>query len=234
MTTTKENSRYSIISASVVIVSENFSPATFTPNLLADNEIVGKDWKVAGGASGLEAAGYIYENGIQFRMNKTNLTILQQFVDEPREVKDRYLVQDLADKYLERFPYAPYKELGLNCLIYADFEEKDSNQWIISQFASHLSNLPIVSIVPKLILTVNETIVCNMTLEPALYVTKTRSVTDNSVSEVLDKQLIVLGADINVHHQGPLDAEAQRKAIGEWPERQRFVLDSLKTIIGEL
>ncbi len=229
----QKHPRYSLISTSVVIVSESFSPATFTPNLLAENGIVPEDWKVAGGESGLEAAGYIYDNGTRWRMNKNRLNIIQEFVDKPEEVMDSYLVHDLADAYLARFPHAPYKELGLNCIIYFDFQGKDSNQWIISQFAPHLSDLPLISVVPKFILSAGEAVVCNMTLEPAVYVTRRRDVGENKVSEVIENKLVVLGADINIHHQGPLDAEAQREAISRWPERQRFVLNSLKEIIGD-
>ncbi len=216
---TSEKSPYRLLWASVVI-SGNYSPATFTPNFLLDNGVIDSSWKAVGGTSGLEAAFYGFENEIRWGVNKESMNVTQEF-SSTREVKGSFLVHDVAIKYLEKFSLNTYGNMGLNCLINIDVT--DPKEWIIEKFSSHISGMDLLGMEANLIYPSGfPHIYRGIELKPAIQITREGN---------KETERPVLSAECNVHHGRLPHIQSYQDAIRDWEKHQSAILGSLKNLI---
>ena len=221
---TTDDQIYRLLWVSIVITSDSYSPAIFTPNLLLDSGVIDKDWKAITGASTGEAAAYAFNasgSEIQWGMNKQSMTIQQNFpmTEKP---EGSFLVHDAAIKYLEKHSQYTYGALGLNCLININLPN-DPKDWMLEKFSSHIPDMDLLGIETNLIYpSGSPDIYRGIELKPAIQVTRE----DNKKTEKP-----VLSAECNVHHPGFPDTQSYQDAIGEWEKHQSSILESLNKLI---
>ena len=219
----RKDPTYRLMWVSVVISSNNYSPAIFTPNLLLDSEVIDNTWKAVAGASGPEAAVYAFENEIRWGMNKESMTITQEFPSSEQPIEGSFLVHDVAIRYLEKFSQYTYGVMGLNCLINIDFSQ-DPKDWMKEKFSSHIPGINLLGIETNLIFPSDvPNIYRGIELKPAVQVTR-----ENGKEDI---EKAVLSAECNVHHAGLSDAQSFQKAIRGWEKHQSSILASLERLI---
>ena len=220
-----DNFSYNFIWESVVITSNGgYSPIRCDINSLYDYGIIPEDWVAVGASSGMETSRCAYMNGVKWAINGNALNITHEFSLPKAFGEEESPIYQVAGKFLEKFPRTPYKELGLNFLINVEFQDQGTPiKWIMEKFAPSLSTPHLFGIVPKLFFLIDPTkVFVSMELEPSECLIKRGDVTERR---------FVIAAEVNVHHNGPLDVDSLKGSIENWKSRQEFVLSTLNTIM---
>ncbi len=197
-------------SVSVVVTAEFHNPSILNPDFLVSRGIVPADWSVAETLTTPAVSVVKYTNGIAWTVDQSRLTVTENCGPAFR---DHYESHDLVTTYLDRLPHVPYRGLGLNCQ--ASTLQHDPRRWLVERFAvDWLRNDPRVrGLKPALALNAEDA-ECNITF--------TEATRDDSPC---------VAAECNLHHAGPLDVDGLRAAIARWPERQRFIVSSLRRLL---
>ncbi len=206
-------------SVSVVVTAEFHNPSILNPDFLKSQRIVPTDWEPKLAITTPQFSNIRFHNGIEWTVDQTKLTVVEACESQFR---DSYLAYDLVVSYVDRLPHVPYRSLGLNCVV--AIRTDDPQQWLTKQYLRDgiwLHGEPAVrSMVPKFTLDVGAGVVCLLSL-------------DGGNSNLGNEQPVpAVIATCNVHHEGPLDANALRHAIGFWPRRQEFVIAALEQLLG--
>ena len=205
-----ENPRVSLHSVSVVVTAQFHNPSILNPDFLASREIVPADWKVAETLTTPPVSVVKYENGVEWSVDQSRLTVAEQ---SGPEFGDSYRVHPLVIAYLRKLPHVPYRSLGLNCQV--SKSQANPQQWLIERFgAKWLSDEPaVLGMTPKFALDAGDA-VCQIGIDDA---------------PASGERLAL---ECNMHHQGPLDMNGLCAAIESWPERQTFILSALDMLLG--
>ena len=216
MAATKEN-LYRLHSVSVVVTAKFHNPSVLNRDFLVSKRIVPEDWEVTEGFTTPGLSVLSYNNGIQWTLDQSKLTVTESC---DSSFRDEYRVYSLVAAYLEVLPDVPYRSLGLNYSI--SKKQENPERWLTQRFlksGNWLRGQPnILRMVPNFTLDADEA-VCNISFS-AGQVPSPQSEPHNAV--------IVNG---NMHHAGPLDANGLRAAIGRWPSRQAFVITALHKLL---
>lgn len=207
---------YQLHSVSVVITAESHNPSILDPRFLAAEGIVPSDWKVEKSSTGpTKSEVYYSDHGVRWMMEPGKTEIVET-IGSPFDFREDYIVHRIADAYLAQVSNIPYRSLGLNCVI--STKHDSPVKWLVGQFAPWLENTGLtVAVIPSFFIT-NEQVQFHIMVNFGEISTPQGNhdaVTINS----------------NVHHQGPLDANALREVIRQWPERQGFLLSALDHIL---
>ena len=73
-----ENPRVSLHSVSVVVTAQFHNPSILNPDFLASREIVPADWKVAETLTTPPVSVVKYENGVEWSVDQSRLTVAEQ------------------------------------------------------------------------------------------------------------------------------------------------------------
>ena len=205
-----EDPPISLHSVSVVVTAQFHNPSILNPDFLASREIVPADWKVAETLTTPPVSIVKYENGVEWSVDQSRLTVAEQ---SGPEFGNSYRVHRLVIAYLRKLPHVPYRSLGLNCQV--SKPQANPQRWLIERFGvKWLSDAPaVLGMTPKFALDAGDA-VCQIGIGDA---------PKNSERIVLE---------CNMHHQGHLDVDGLCAAIERWPERQTFILSALAMLLG--
>ena len=195
---------------SVVVTAEFHNPSILNPDFLVSRGIVPADWSVGETLTTPPVSVVKYTNGIAWTVDQSRLAVTENCGPAFR---DRYESHALVAAYLRRLPHVPYRGLGLNCQV--SVLQDDPRRWLVERFAAEwLRDDPQVrGLRPALALDAEDA-ECNITFTDA-----TR---DESPC---------VAAECNLHHAGPLEVDELQAAISRWPERQRFIVTTLRRLL---
>ena len=197
---------------SVVVTAEYHNPSILNPDFLTSHGIVPDDWTVAETLTTPPISVVKYTNGIAWTVDQSRLTVTE---DCGPAFGGHYESHARVTAYLETLPHVPYRELGLNCQV--SMPQRDPRRWLVERFAvDWLRDDPGVRGMKPTVALSAEDAVCNITFADA-----TRG----------DGPCVA--AECNLHHLGPLDVDDLRSAIVCWPERQRFVIATLRRLLED-
>ena len=202
--------RFRLCNVSVVVTAEFHNPSILNPDFLVSRGIVPEDWTVAETLTTPPVSVVRYTNGMAWTVDQSRLTVTENCGPA---FGDHYDSHDLVNAYLNKLPHVPYRVLGLNCRV--PTLQSDPRRWLVERFAvDWLRDDPQVSgMRPAFALDAGDA-VCNITFDEA---------TSDAGPCVV--------AECNMHHQGPLNADGLRAAIGRWQERQRFIVAALAKLL---
>ena len=205
-----EDPLISLHTVSVVVTAQFHNPSILNPDFLASREIVPADWKVAETLTTPPVSVVKYENGVEWSVDQSRLTVAEQ---SGPEFGDSYRVHPLVIAYLRKLPHVPYRSLGLNCQV--SKPQANPQRWLIERFgAKWLSNEPaVLGMTPKFALDAGDA-VCQIGVADA------------------PKNGDRIVFDCNMHHQGPLDVDGMSAAIEHWHERQEAIVSALAMLLG--
>ena len=205
-----EEPRIRLLQVSVVITAEFHNPSILNPDFLVSREIVGADWKIAATLTTPAVSVVRYENGIAWTVDPSRLMVVES---AGPAFRDHYLSHAVVGAYLEKLPHVPYRQLGLN--LRASRAESDPRRWLVERFGAPWlrKDAQFRGMRPTLALDAGDA-TCNIAFHEAA--------ADGGPH---------VGADCNLHHEGPLDADALRTAIARWNERQRFLVSALTRLM---
>ena len=213
-----EDTSYWLHTVSVVVTAEFHNPSILNPDFLVSREIIPADWVVTEAVTTPPVSIVRYNNGIQWVVDQSNLTVTE-LCQSP--FRDNYQVYGLVDAYLEKLPHVPYRSLGLNCS--ASIKQDDPDQWLMQRFlkpGSWLEGKPnILGLKPSFAIDAGDA-TCNLTLSEGL--------AQQTPEDVRASALVITS---NVHHAGPLDVGELREAISQWPKRQEFLVSALDKLL---
>ena len=201
-------------SASVVVTAQFHNPSILNPDFLISQEIVPESWEVAETVTTPAVSFVHYQNGIRFTVDEGKLTVNENCKSSFQE---EYRVHQVVSAYLTKLPHVPYRSLGLNCQV--SMRQENPQDWLVQRFlkpGDWSRGEPLVrSMVPRFAVKAGGDAECFLTFTAG----EVRIGQNESGTAVL--------ADCNVHHAGPLNTSGQKAAIARWPERQRFVIETL-------
>lgn len=187
---------------SVVVTAEHHNPSILNPDFLVSREIVPDTWCVAETITSPAGSVVKYANGVALTVDPSRLMVTEACGPE---FGDDFKSHDLVTAYLKTLPHVPYRDLGLNCNLYA--LQSDPQRWLVERFAAKwLREEPqFRGIRPTFVLDAKDA-VCNVKL---------------AEGERNGDPCVV--ADCNMHHKGPLEVASLLAAISHWRERQEFM-----------
>ena len=217
-----EDRPYLLDHASIFITANKHVPILLEPGSLIENGIISGDWKTDENAVSLTDSHVNYSNGIRLIMNLESFQIV-----EPGQAsfQNSYLIHNIADAFLKRYPHIAYQNVGLNYL--AAFVHSDPQQWLLERFTpSYLHSKgsnDIVAMMPKMFFGMGEELraICRIELVMGSI---TRDEEDKSV----------VGINVNIDHLGSLNTADIQTAVGLWREKQDFLISTLDRIFGEI
>ena len=124
-----EGTPYWLHSVSVVVTAEFHNPSILNPEFLVSRKIVPSAWSVTEAITTPPVSMLRYDNGIQWMVDQSNLTVTESCESFFR---DDYQVYGLVNSYLAELPHVPYRSLGLNCV--ASFKQDNPEQWLTQRF----------------------------------------------------------------------------------------------------
>ena len=128
MAATKEN-LYRLHSVSVVVTAEFHNPSVLNRDFLVSKRIVPEDWEVTEGFTTPGLSVLSYNNGIQWTLDQSKLTVTESC---DSSFRDEYRVYSLVAAYLEVLPVVPYRSLGLNYSI--SKKQENPERWLTQRF----------------------------------------------------------------------------------------------------
>ena len=210
---------YWLHSVSIVVTAEFHNPSILNPDFLKFQGIVPTDWEPALAITTPQCSNIRFQNGIEWTVDQSKLEVVEICESQFR---DSYLAYDLVVSCINRLPHVPYRSLGLNYVVAAPMD--DPQEWLTKQYLKDgiwLDGEPAVrSMVPKFTLEASEGVLCFLSLDAG----KSKLGNHQPVPAVI--------ANCNLHHEGPLDADALCDAIGCWPQRQEFAIAALERLLG--
>ena len=205
---------------SVVVTAEFHNPSILNPDFLVSREIVPSDWMVTEAVTTPPVSIVQYDNGIQWTVDQSNLTVTETCESLFR---DNYHVYELVRAYLSKLPHVPYRSLGLNCVV--SLKQEQPAKWLIQRFlklGAWLEGQPeLVGLEPRFILDAGDAM-CNLSLREGAV---------QSPNDANQESAVI--ATVNMHHAGPLDADGLTEAINQWSQRQRFVISALDKLLRQ-
>lgn len=100
------------LSISIVVLAQDYNPATLHPAFLSFEGIVPASWELAEPPVCVPPISIVkYKNGIDFTLQRNKLQIVQS--PPPSKWDDSPLPQ-LAEKYIEKLSFVRYKAVGIN------------------------------------------------------------------------------------------------------------------------
>ena len=214
-----DEAQFWLHSVSVVVTSEFHNPSILNPDFLKSQWIVPAYWEPNLAITTPQFSNIRFHNGIEWTVDQSKLTVAEACESQFR---DSYLAYDSVVSYVDRLPHVPYRSLGLNCVVACG--TNDPQQWLTKQYLKDgiwLHGEPAVrSMVPKFTLDAGAGVACFLSLDGG----------NSNLGSQQPGPVVI--ATCNVHHQGPLDADALRHAIGCWPRRQEFVIAALERLLG--
>lgn len=213
-----DEAHYWLHSLSVVVTAEYHNPSILNPDFLKSQGIVPTDWEPVLAITTPQFSNIRFHNGIEWTVDQSKLTVVESCESQFR---DSYLAYDLVISYIRRLPHVPYRSLGLNYVVAATTD--DPQEWLTKQYLKDgvwLQGEPVVrSMVPKFTFEPGEGVQCFLSLDAG----NSKRGNAQPVPAVI--------ANCNVHHAGPLDADALCDAIGCWPQRQLFAISALDRLL---
>ena len=209
---------YLLHSISVVVTAEHHDPSILSPLFLESNRIVPGDWKVVKSETATLSSSVQY-NKILLKMDASNLEI-QEAVEGP--FRENYDIHSIADAYISKVPNAPYRDLGLNCMV--GVRVANPEQWMQRRF---LSSGPWLKGDPDLH-PVHTTLAVQEDDDLLYLFSFYPGAMKNNQTEESERIVVVT---VNVHHQGLLSADSIQEAIRRWPKRQAFILATLERVL---
>ncbi len=220
METLLHKTPYLLHSVSVVVTAEFHNPSILNPDFLVSREIVPSDWVVTEAVTTPPVSIVRYDNGIQWTVDQSNLTVTE-LCESP--FRDNYHVYGLVNAYLSKLPHVPYRSLGLNCV--ASTRQERPAKWLIQRFlklGTWLEGEPkVIGLEPSFVMDAGDA-TCNLSLREGWV----------QSSDDGDQESAVI-ASVNMHHAGPLDADGLTEAINQWSRRQRFVISALDKLLRQ-
>ena len=206
-------------SVSVVVTAEFHNPSIINPDFLKSKLIVSQDSKVIETITSPALSVAVFEDGIHCTVEQLKLTVTEVC---GQSFQDHYRVQTFVLAYLDALPHIPYRSLGLNSMVCK--VRTDPEKWITDRFLKggpwQRGAISTLRMVPKFSVGMGEA-TCNLSFETGQVKTQ---------SGGSDDAVIV---NINMHHEGPLDAEGMRNAIDRWPEKQEFTISAVDILLGK-
>ena len=201
-------------SVSVVVTAQFHNPSILNPDFLISQEIVPESWEVAETVTTPAVSFVHYQNGIRLTVDEGKLTVIENCKSSFQE---EYRVHQVVNAYLTKLPHVPYRSLGLNCQV--SMRQENPQDWLVQRFLKpgdwSRGESVVRSMVPRFAVKAGADAECFFTFTAG----EVRMGQNESGPAVL--------ADCNVHHAGPLNASGQQAAIARWPERERFVIETL-------
>ena len=212
---------YLVHTISVVVTAEHHDPSILSPLFLQSNQIVPDDWKVVKSETATQSSTVQYNNKILLKMDASDLEI-QEAVEGP--FRENYDIHSIADAYISKVPNAPYRDLGLNCMV--GIRVANPEQWMQQRF---LSSGPWLKGDPDL--HPIQTTLAVQEEDDLLYLFSFYpGEMKNNQTEESERIVVVV---VNIHHQGLLSADSIREAIRRWPKRQAFILATLERVLED-
>ena len=212
-----EHTPYWLHSVSVVVTAEFHNPSILNPEFLVSRQIVPSAWSVTEAITTPPVSMLRYDNGIQWMVDQSNLTVTESCESFFR---DDYQVYGLVNSYLAELPHVPYRSLGLNCV--ASMRQDNPERWLTQRFlkpGAWLEGKPeVVGLKPNFAIDAGDT-TCNLMFN------------EGRIQNPEGDQEEAVIVNANVHHAGPLDVDGLRVAIDRWPERQDFVISALDKLL---
>jgi len=200
----------------VVILARYHNPSILNPDFLKHNGIVPPDWKVTNQLNTPPLAQIIYENGVIVSIAPDRFDAKQTCNSE---LKESYLVHDLAARYAAQLPHVGYTGVGLNWLVSID--QAEPKQWLKQRFIKSgnwaAKRFAITTNSIKFEVEAGRA-TCNLTLSVR--------------SETKDPAEGVIVCDANFDHQDPLSAGEVGEIVRTWSDRQHFLIETLERLTG--
>ena len=128
---------YYIQNLSMVVMAkepQSFNPNTINPEFLSDAGIVPGSWECRRFIKELVEVDIQYANGVGWKLNPQRLDMIET-LSPPYSFQDRYAVQDLALRFLEKFE-GPYGDFGVNYFLF--MVQRDPAIFLKEKFAPTL------------------------------------------------------------------------------------------------
>ena len=211
------NSPFLLHVISVVVTAEFHNPSILSHDFLVSEGIVPNDWKPSEAIATPPLSIVHYANGIHWMLDQSRLTINEEALTP---FKEKYLVHEMAQRYLRKLPHTPYRSLGLNCVASVKIESPVS--WLTDRFLPSQIRLEVepkvVGLEPKFTLDADD-----VTVNIEFKAGQAKQVDGSQEDSVI--------IDCNVHHDGPLNVSDQCEAIERWSDRQSLIVMALEKLL---
>ena len=212
-----DDSPYMIEQVSVVVTAEFHNPSILNPDFLVSRGIVPADWNVIESLTTPAVSVVRYDNGVRWFLDKQKLNVIHT---QETRFGEEHVVHGLAKSYLTTLPHGSYRSLGLNYTAY--MKQADADDWLMERFlkpGAWLSSDPAIGGMTARFRIDAEDAQFNLTIEPGQA---------ESTSGVGANVIVV---EVNVHHPGPLAADAMCSTIERWLAREDFVIAALDKLL---
>ncbi len=204
---------------SVVITAEYYNPALFDPNLLASEGIVPFHWSVKKAAVSSSQSVIQYDD-VQLSCFPAKLELGEKFQPPGRQAEEPVTsaIFDIAKAYVSKYPWIPYRDLGLNCDLLIRRESGiHASKWLSEIFIPWMSDYHTI-VSPAISVFLSQNVIAKFTLQPV--------VVDQ------EKELFGVHIDANINHDGPLSPHELSELIDQWPEKQKLIVEAVREILG--
>lgn len=202
---------------SVVITAESHNPSILNHNFLVSQGIVPSDWTPIQAITTPPVSVVHYDNGIQWVVDQQRLSVTEECESPFRE---NYRVHSLANKYVDKLSHVPYRSLGLNCIV--SIIREQPRKWLTQRFlrpGTWTDDPPELELMPRFTVELDGRV-----LRLAFDVGKLPR--GNGTSQ---ENAVMI--DCNLHHEGPLNSDDLRTAMGRWADGQRLIVSLLDKLL---
>ena len=204
---------YLLHSISVVVTAEQHDPLILSPLFLEKNRIVPGDWGVVKSET-THTTSYVRYDHILLKMDALRFEI-QEAVEGP--FRESYDAHSIADAYISKVSYTPYRSLGLNCAAYIKTDSPE--QWMSQRFlcpGAWLDGDSLYTVQARIAVQTDDDILCLISFN-----------TGEMKNEQTGESERIVIVSVNIDHPGPINTDFIREAIRKWPKRQELIFSTL-------